>query len=293
MAGSWRRDRVRPTVTTRDADQATALARARWQDALSAFDRAAHAVWDAARETREKDGPLLFMVGDSIVQGHAFGTFAFDPQREWSVFQHPDRLFCRLAADAGSPWRAAFGGVFSPAQLPKAIGRTLRPGDVVLYQDWGWRPAGYDAALWAFAAIAGLTAEFPGVRCALMTGHARPGTPAAFDPDAPCADTPLTANDAARAAAGRTGAEVLDAAAVLPVAEAAMAATLGGSLYGADGVHLNVYGNLFLAGWLLRRMDGGPVSLGAVQAPLAACPHAPLPAAPSLRFLERLIAEAG
>jgi hypothetical protein len=239
-----------------------------WEGHAQGLGDATGLLWQHLSRNRPS-GPLVMWVGDSIARGFAFGTFAFDPADPVSVLQHPERIFNALAAAGGHPARAAFSGVIGTAQLPKLLQTVLRPGDVLVHQDWGWRPRTLAANRSQIATVATLLREFDGIDLALLNGYAAPGVAKELDPSAPCSDAPSSTNDIVAEAAALYGARLIDVASSFAAVEAALGPH-GLSIMLPDKVHPDPAGNVLLAAVTYADLLGTAPRLEAVSPWLAA-----------------------
>src|SRR5687767_14137554 len=115
-----------------------AHARRAWHDA-EVVSRAAKMELVAACP---RDQPAAFIMGDSIAVGFWQGSYAFDPSEPQSALRHIDRLIGPLSNGRIAGCYTAAAGV---GPLAKLLRRAIRPGDALVYQDWGWRPRSYRA----------------------------------------------------------------------------------------------------------------------------------------------------
>lgn len=245
---------ITPPSLAADGDECLADKRMKWHQGTEEYSEVIHDLWRAAPSVRSKNGPLLLMMGDSISRGYAFGTFSFDPKDTLSILQHPDRLFNALATAENGHSRAMFSGILSQMQIQKAVRVALRPGDIILYQDWGWRPASYLASYHNFASFASLVREFPEIEVCLMNSFATVAAEPQYDFSRPCKDDPRSPNDAIAEVAADFSTSFVDVASLFSATETQYAAETGLSILNADGVHPNPFGNVLLAAALYRHI---------------------------------------
>ena len=169
-------------------DRRLANSRRTWLAGFEEIRRGHAALW-AHAAGRRKGERVIFLAGDSIVLGYGRRGFSFEADRPESVLQRIDRLINLLAGDRGL--HALYSGALGRADIAKMFRSHSRPGDLLLYQDWGWRPQSYDATYTNFASVASLAGEF-GVEGVFLNSYARQSAQSSLRFDLPCSDRPGT-----------------------------------------------------------------------------------------------------
>ena len=222
--------------------------RHKWSEAADALAEETANLWNAMRAS-QPDAPLIALVGDSIVRGFGPRGFDFDPPSSNSFLQHPDRILDHFLRTAGKKAIAAFSGIAGTSQITKLCQNHLRPGDHIIFQDWGWRPRTKDAVFHQFASVASLVREFDGINLWLTNGYAAEGVAASFDPRVPCVDTTLSPNDIINEVALLCGVGIINVEQRFSFAQAHLK-NHHLSLMLPDKIHPNAAGNVLLAGEL-------------------------------------------
>jgi hypothetical protein len=216
--------------------------------------------WGFARQRSR----AVFLFGDSISRGLGLGQWADETPKT-----HPLYRFRSIASMAdmaleenGRHERIGYAGSLIGAAAPARIRQLtedgiVRPGDAVVFEDAG-DYAGCSAAYrdeWT----ACLDAVPAGVRRIAMTMFDYTPNPILqFDlPDA----TGLSRNDAIRAAATETGADLIDMNAIMDERRAQQIGHTATDVVLPDLYHANVWGQMVMTGEILKAVGLRPSSV--------------------------------
>jgi len=235
-------------------DDALKVARYHWQQAADRFSAAYEALWGVI-DTASRHGKIVYLVGDSIFQGWAFGCFERRIDADPGPLAHVDRTFNFVASSNNISCRCLFSGVSGIGQLLKLCSTVCIRGDAVALLDAGPRAEAPEAVEAYFVSILSTVRSF-GLEAITFSNYTGPGAPPTCRYDIALGSSGTTANACIRTAAAKTGVRLLDLEDMGPRWEQLLD-QVGCTLMLPDGVHFNPLGSVLIACKLLTAVCSG------------------------------------
>jgi hypothetical protein len=222
-------------------------------------------IWcEEIRSERRLFDRAIHLFGDSLFRGYALGAFGDEigSAHPLYAFRSPAAMINLVLADNGRREIANHAGTAiddaydTPSIVRQRIAEgIIRPGDVVVFEDAGPHGSDPDAYQTKMAALRRAACERDDITCVMMTMFDYPPAPVASQYDTPFDGR--TINDAVRAAAmeetsyvGRT--LLLDMNAEMDAWRSEAAKSDDLAVIHDDGIHPNVWGQMFMAGEILK-----------------------------------------
>lgn len=207
-------------------------------------------------ETVRNDGPVVYLIGDSIFRGFALGEFEVPNDNPNAELNRVGRIFDLLCKQNGSNQRTCYwGGDF---QRILGLSAYCQEGDCIIFEDAGVYARNYEILRNYFAVSLDAAALIPGVNVFTLTNFALPEAPEWANFNLPLDDENRTGNDAIRASLTEDRHGLIDIDKAFEAFQAEFAELLEASLVRNDGYHPNLFGNIVMGVMLFACTHGEP-----------------------------------